>query len=49
MKKEYLVVYECNSGGVWALIWARPAEEIHEKYPDLNVLEQRPAWMQDVQ
>jgi|GEM_PF-1319079 len=44
-KKDFLVVYDYGMGGVWAVIQARSAEEITAKYPVLEVMERRPAWM----
>jgi hypothetical protein len=49
MKKGYLVVYDYGSGGVWAVVWARSPQEINQRYPDLEVLEQHPAWMPEAQ
>jgi len=47
MKKQYLVVYDYGTGGVWGILAARSEHEIYEKYPDLKVVETRPAWMSD--
>lgn len=45
MKKRHLVVYDYGTGGVWAFISANSPWEILSKYPKLEVLERRPAWM----
>ena len=46
MKKEpYLVVYDYGSGGVWAVIFASEKAQIAARYPLLQVVENRPAWM----
>jgi hypothetical protein len=47
MKKQYLVVYDYGTGGVWALIAARSELEILQKYPDLEIVKERPQWMTD--
>jgi hypothetical protein len=47
MKKQYLVAYDYGMGGVWAILAARSEQEIYEKYPDLKVVDGRPAWMSD--
>lgn len=49
MKKNYLVVYDYKSGGVWAIIAARSEAEIQQKYPMLAVVKNRPGWMTDVE
>jgi hypothetical protein len=48
MKKQYLVVHDYGTGGVWAIISARSEEEICEKYPGLKIVNDRPAWMSDM-
>lgn len=48
-KKLFLVVYDYGMGGVWSLIYASDAEEIKNKYPQLQVIEKRPTWMDDVE
>jgi hypothetical protein len=47
MKKNYLVVYDYGTGGVWAVIAARSRNEITQKYPMLSVHDDRPSWMTD--
>ena len=44
-KQPYLVVYDYGSGGVWAVIFASDKAQIAAKYPLLQVVDQRPAWM----
>jgi hypothetical protein len=36
-KSRFLVVYDYGQGGVWAFVWARSVDEIHEKFRDLQV------------
>lgn len=45
MKQNYLVVYDYETGGVWAIVHARSKEEIIEKFPKLTIVETQPAWM----
>jgi hypothetical protein len=47
VKKEFLVVYDYGTGGVWALVRARSAEEIKTKFEDLEVVDQRPDFITD--
>jgi hypothetical protein len=37
MKRLFLVSYDYGMGGVWAVINARTAEEIQQKFPALSV------------
>ena len=47
MKKPYLVVYDYRIAGLWAVIHARSEAEISAKYPELEILHDRPKWMTD--
>lgn len=47
MKQHYLVVYDYDTGGLWALINARSAADIAIKYPALKIVATRPGWMTD--
>ena len=47
MKRRFLALHNYGTGGVWAFIDARTAEEIEVAYPELKVIQQRPAWMTD--
>ena len=44
-KRDFLVVYNYGMGGIWAVIQARSANVILQKYPSLKVETQRPNWM----
>lgn len=44
-KQPHLVVYDYGSGGVWAVILSSDKGQIAAKYPLLQVVDQRPAWM----
>ena len=47
MKTRYLIVYDYGTGGVWGVMWARSKPEILDKYPELAIVDERPAWMSD--
>jgi hypothetical protein len=47
MKKRYLIVHDYGMGGVWGVMTARSGREICQKYPEVKILEVRPAWMSD--
>jgi hypothetical protein len=38
-------VYDYGQGGVWAFVWARSEQELHEKFRDLKVVESVPDWL----
>jgi hypothetical protein len=44
-RADFLVCYDYGMGGLWGILRARSAEEIHEKYPELDIAETRPGWM----
>lgn len=44
-KRRFLVVYDYGQGGVWAFVWARSVAEIHERFRDLEVVEELPSWL----
>ena len=46
-KKEFLILYDYGSGGLWGVMRAYSAEEILARYPELTVARKRPAWMTD--
>jgi hypothetical protein len=45
MKQPYLVVYDYDTGGIWAVIYANSPEQILAKYPELKIMEPPPDWM----
>lgn len=47
MKKEFLVLYDYGTGGVWVIVHARSAQEVETKFQDLAVVSTRPPWMTD--
>jgi hypothetical protein len=46
-KREFLVVYDYGMGGLWGIILARSEQEITKEYPELSIVETRPAWMDE--
>ena len=46
-KQRYLVLHDYGMGGVWGVMAARSEQEIHQKYPQLKVVEARPGWMSE--
>jgi len=49
MKRPFLTLYDYETGGVWAYIYAESPEEIHSKFRDLTVYESPPKWMSDTE
>jgi hypothetical protein len=47
MKADFLAVYHYGMGGVWVIMRAQTEQEISAKYPELMVVNERPAWMTD--
>jgi hypothetical protein len=47
MSSEFLVVYDYDTGGVWAFVLAESEEQIQELMPELRVVSRRPAWLND--
>jgi hypothetical protein len=47
MKRRFLVVYDYGQGGVWAYILANSASAIVEAFPELQVIDEIPPWMDD--
>lgn len=47
LKRRFWVVYDYGQGGRWVLVEARSREAITERFPELQVVERRPAWMTD--
>jgi hypothetical protein len=44
---DFLVVYDYGMGGLWALVSAPSEAAIVEQYPEINVVTERPKWMDD--
>lgn len=47
MKQQFLVVYDYGQGGVWAIVAADDREAISARFPEVQVVDERPAWMTD--
>jgi len=46
-KRTFLAVYDYGMGGVWVLFDAGSPGEIESLYPELKVVHDRPAWLDD--
>jgi hypothetical protein len=44
-KRPFLVAYDYGMGGLWGVMYARSAEEIHTAYPELVIIDTPPVWM----
>lgn len=44
-KKLFLVAYDYGPGGLWGAMLAGSKEEIKAVYPELHIVDERPAWM----
>jgi hypothetical protein len=49
MKSEYLACYDYGTGGAWAYLLADSAAQIRERFPELQVVTDRPNWLSDEQ
>jgi len=47
--KKYLICYDYGTGGVWKSLLAESKQLILVKYPEFNIVESKPAWMDDNQ
>jgi hypothetical protein len=47
VRGRYLVMYDYGQGGVWGYVRADSAAQITEQFPELAVISERPAWMDD--
>ena len=47
MKRQFLAVYDYGQGGRWALVLAESDDEIKVRFPELEVVNERPGWMTD--
>ena len=45
MATRYLTAYSYGQGAVWTFVVAESADEIREKYPDLELFAEPPPWM----
>lgn len=49
MRHEWLVCFDYGQGGLWAVIRADSAEQVRQRYPQLQVFEDRPAFLDEDQ
>jgi hypothetical protein len=47
MKTPHLVAYDYGQGAVWAIVIAESTAQIRGDFPELTVVNDRPAWMTD--
>lgn len=45
MKKNFLIVYNYGTGGAWGVMLANRKDDISDKYPFLQVIDEPPSWM----
>jgi hypothetical protein len=45
MRQDFLVVYDYGMGGAWAVLRADSPEQVRERFPELQIVTQRPAWL----
>jgi len=41
-RKEFLVLYDYGQGGLWALVRADSADEGRQRFPEVQVFDERP-------
>ena len=46
-EKEYLVYHDYGQGGLLAILSCSSEEEIYDKFNDVNVLNERPNWLDE--
>lgn len=45
MKREFFAVDDYGQGGIWVVVRAGSADEIEEKYPELDVFDEAPEFL----
>ena len=45
MKSKFLTVYDYGSGGIWRFVMAVSKNQIMDRYPNLEVVDEIPSWM----
>ena len=45
MRKDFLVVYDYGAGGAWAVLLADSPAQVRERFPELRIVTERPAWL----
>ena len=46
-RRDFMVLYDYGQGGLWAIIRADTVEQVRQRYPQLQVFEERPAFLDD--
>lgn len=49
MEREYFVVYDYGTGGVWAIMTGPSKSVLQAAYPELVVFDTRPDWVDDAE
>ncbi len=44
---EFLIAYDYGMGGLWAVVEASNADAITAAYPEVQLVDSRPPWMDD--
>lgn len=47
MRTRFLVVYDYGQGGLWGYVLADSPEEITQRFPELQVVAERPDWLDE--
>jgi hypothetical protein len=45
VRNRFLVVYNYGQGGLWGHVFADSPEQITQRWPELRVAAERPAWL----
>lgn len=46
-KRRYLASYDYGQGGLWGFIYAESIDEITSRFPEIDVVDSPPEWMDD--
>jgi len=46
-KQRFMICYDYGMDGLWGILLARSEDEIHQTYPELAIVKEQPAWMDD--
>ena len=47
VKTTHLTVYNYGTGGAWAYLLADPPAQINQRFPELQIVNERPGWLTD--
>jgi len=45
MKREFLVLYDYGTGGIWAFLLADTEHQVRTRFPELRIVTERPSWL----